>query len=100
VVKHIVLWRLKEHAEGHSKAENARLVKEKLESLRGRIPGLIAIEVGINFAAEAGAADLALYSEFESRAALDAYQTHPEHVAMKGFIGGVRAERWVVDYEH
>jgi hypothetical protein len=98
VIKHIVLWRLKEQAEGHGKAENANLVKAQLESLRGRIPGLIAIEVGINFAAEDGAADIALYSEFESRAALDAYQVHPAHVAMKAFIGSVRAERWVADY--
>jgi hypothetical protein len=99
MVKHIVLWRLKEHAEGHGKAENARLVKEKLESLRGRIPGMTAIEVGINFAAEDGAADVALYSAFESRAALDAYQVHPEHVAMKAFIMSVRSERWVADYD-
>jgi len=39
VVKHIVLWRLKPEAHGRAAAENARAIKQKLEALRGRIPG-------------------------------------------------------------
>lgn len=99
MIKHIVMWRLKDSAQGNDKAVNARLVKEKLEDLRGRIPGLLRIEVGLNFAAEADAADVVLYSEFEDRAALDAYQAHPLHEAMKPFIKDLRCERRVVDYE-
>jgi hypothetical protein len=99
MIKHIVLWRLAESAAGRTKAENARLVKEKLEALQGRIPGLLKIEVGINFSPEPGAADLALYSELASREALAAYQDHPAHEAVKSLITSVRTERWVADYE-
>ena len=41
MVRHIVLWNLAEEAEGRSKAENAALLKEKLEGLCGQIDGLL-----------------------------------------------------------
>ena len=100
MVKHIVLWRLAETAGGRSKVENAVLVKQKLEAMRGRIPGLLKLEVGINFCPDEAAADVALYCELESREALAAYQDHPAHVAAKSFIGSVRTDRWVADYEY
>jgi len=99
VVKHIVLWRLKPEAHGRPAAENARAIKQKLEALRGRIPGLLAIEVGLDFSRTDNSCDLALYSEFESRAALDAYQAHPDHKAVMTFILEARSERHLVDYE-
>jgi hypothetical protein len=99
MIKHIVMWRLKEHAEGNDKAVNARLVKEKLEALRGRIPGMLKVEVGIDFSATDASADVVLYSEFESREALDGYQAHPEHEALKPFVSAVRVSRQLVDYE-
>nr|WP_298724489.1 Dabb family protein [uncultured Steroidobacter sp.] len=91
MVKHIVLWRLK------NKADAAR-VKQELESMRGKIPGLLSLEVGLNFA-ESSPADIGLYSEFSDRAALDAYADHPVHVPVKQVVGALVAERWVLDYE-
>ena len=99
MVRHIVLWRLKPEAHGQTAAENARAIKEKLEGLRGRIPGMLKIEVGLDFSQTDDSCDLALHSEFESRAALDAYQSHPEHKAVMPFIREARSERRVVDYE-
>ena len=99
MIKHIVAWKLKDFAEGNSKDVNAREVKKLLEGLSGKIPGLRKIEVGINFTHEASAADIVLYSEFDSKEALDAYQIHPAHVALKGFISTVRSERIAADYE-
>ncbi len=99
MVKHIVFWRLKPEAHGQSAAENARAIKERLESLRGRVPGMLRIEVGIDFSRTDSSCDLALYSEFESRAALDAYQAHPEHKAVMPFILEARSERRLVDFE-
>lgn len=99
MVKHIVFWKLKAEAHGRSAAENARAIKEKLEALRGRIPGLLTIEVGLDFSRTDASCDLALYSEFESRAALDAYQAHPEHKAVMPFIAEARSDRILVDYE-
>jgi hypothetical protein len=99
MIKHIVLWKLKPSAEGSSAEPNARAVKARLETLRGRIPGLRHLEVGIDCNRSEAAYDVALYSEFETRADLDAYQAHPDHQAVAAFIARVRAERVVVDYE-
>ncbi len=99
MVKHIVIWKLKEEAHGNSGRENARIIKEMLESLNGKIPGLLRMEVGIDFSATDTSGDIVLYSEFDSRASLDAYQAHPEHRAAMPFIMEARSERRVVDYE-
>ena len=99
MVKHIVMWKLKDHAHGSTKAVTAELIKSKLESLREKIPGILKLEVGIDFSATAESADVVLNSEFESRDALDAYQAHPDHKAVMPFIKEARGERRMVDYE-
>jgi hypothetical protein len=97
--KHIVCFKLKDSAEGASKAENAKQIKSRLEALQGRIPGLQKLEVGINIVEDAAAYDIALYSEFTSREDAEQYQVHPEHQAVAQFIGRVREARVVVDFE-
>lgn len=99
MVVHLVMWRLQESALGNGKAANARLIQSKLEALRGRIPGLRRLEVGIDFSSGPASADIVLVTEFDSRAALAAYQAHPEHKAVVDFVIRVVAERRVVDYE-
>jgi hypothetical protein len=49
MIKHIVMWKLHETANGNTKSVNAQLIKEKIESLRGKIPGLLKVEVGLNY---------------------------------------------------
>ena len=99
MIKHIVLWKLKDFAEGATKQENALKVKAMLEDMRDKIPGLLKLEVGLNFETSDAASDISLYTEFESREALDAYQVHPLHIPVKKFLPFVRTERRVVDYE-
>jgi hypothetical protein len=99
MVKHIVLWTLKEFADGRTAEDNALEIKSRLEALSGRMPGLLELEVGIDFSRTAFSADVALYSEFVDRAALEAYQVHPEHVAIADFTAVVRETRAVADYE-
>ncbi|MBI3897672.1 MAG: Dabb family protein [Gammaproteobacteria bacterium] len=99
MIKHIVMWRLKESAQGNDKATNAKLIKEKLEALHGKIPGMLKLEVGIDFSATDMSGDVVLYSEFASRQALADYQAHPAHKAVMPFVAEVRRERHVVDYE-
>ena len=99
MIKHLVFWRLKDHAHGNDRATNARLIKQKLEGLRGRIPGLLSIEVGIDFVAGDASSHLALVSEFASKEALAGYQVHPEHKAIVAFVAEAAAERRMVDYE-
>lgn len=99
MIKHIVMWRLKDEAAGATKEVNALKLKESLESLVGVIPTLKAAEVGINFNPSDAAFDVVLYSEFDDREGLSAYQTHPEHMKIVDFVGEIRTDRAVVDYE-
>lgn len=98
MVKHIVFWKLHEQAEGRSKAENARIIKESLESLVGIIPGLVSAKVGIN--QNGGEYDAALISDFETFDALSAYDVHPAHQNVRGFVKKVRISRTAVDFEY
>jgi len=99
MIKHIVCWKLKEQAHGNGKQANAVLIKEKLESLRGQIEGCINIEAGINLPDYPSNFDVVLYSEFESKNALDFYQSHSLHQAVLPFIREAVSERVAVDYE-
>jgi len=99
MVKHIVMWRLHDDVDGIPKAESAVAIKEALEDLQGKIPGLIHIEAGIDFSDSDQSADIVLYSELESREALDAYQAHPLHQAVIPLVKKHACERTVVDFE-
>jgi hypothetical protein len=99
MIKHIVLWRVKGREDDKSREVTCRAIREKIEGLRGRIPGMLHIEAGIDFNRSDTAMDVVLYSEFESRAALDGYQEHPAHREMADFISERRAERRTADYE-
>ncbi|TDI79988.1 MAG: Dabb family protein [Caldithrix sp.] len=100
MIKHIVMWKLKEHAEGCSKLENAQKLKSWLESLADKIAELKFVEVGINFDHSDAAFDVVLYTEFENKQALKSYQAHPEHQRLiKEFLDKIRLEKKVVDYE-
>ena len=99
MIKHIVMWRLKDVAHGNDRQTNAALIKERLTALRGRIPGMTAIEVGIDFSCTYSSCDVVLYSEFLDRNALALYQENPEHEALKPFIGMASMERRIADYE-
>lgn len=98
MVKHIVMWKLKDEAHGNNKATNAQIIKEKLEALNGKIDGLLKAEVGVDFLG-GGNFDVVLYSEVASREALDAYQQHPLHQAVLPFIREAVSDRKAVDFE-
>ena len=99
MIKHIVMFRLKESALGRSKNENLQELKILLESLQEKIPVVKCLEVGINMGKSASASDIALYSEFDDIQALENYRIHPEHVKVVDYIDKVCSERRVADYE-
>jgi len=99
MIKHIVMWKLKDRANGNDRTTNAKSIKEKLESLNGKIPGLLKLEVGIDFSGTKDSFDVVLYSEFRSKDDLNNYQNHPDHKAVFPFVGEAKLERHVVDYE-
>jgi hypothetical protein len=99
MIKHIVMWRLKDHAEGADKAANAAKMKRLLDGCANLVPGTFEFEVAVAAPGLEATYDVVLYSVFADRAALAAYQEHPDHVALKPFIGSVRLERQCIDYE-
>ena len=99
MIKHIVFWRLNESAHGNDKQTNSRLLKDKLLAMKGKVDGLLKIEVGFDFSNEKDSCDVVLYSEFSSKEALHQYQIHPDHQEIKKWINDVQYERRVVDYE-
>ena len=100
MIKHMVMWNLQKKAKGRTAAENAKIIMERLKALNGRIPGMKMLEVGMDFSRSPMSFDMGLYSEFESRKALDDYQEHPEHAAVRDFIFEViDGDIVLLDYE-
>lgn len=97
MIKHIVMWKLR-GATREERAGNAARLARSFQALRGRVPGLLHLEIGIDSSGVDYACDVVLYSEFESQAALDAYATHPDHLRVKQELGGMRVARHQVDY--
>ncbi len=93
MVRHIVLWKLKEE----NADANAAQIKEKLEALVGVVDGLLKAEVTRNFTP--GGYDLCLYSEFTGKAALEGYQVHPQHLKAREIVHQAITDRVVCDSE-
>jgi hypothetical protein len=99
MIRHIVSWKIKDGAEGKTKAENLNLMKEMLLGLK-TLPMLKNIEVGINSPkADQNNFDIVLDTLFENMDDLNAYQLHPDHKAVAAYIGKIRDERACVDFE-
>ena len=100
MLKHVVMWRLKESAEGRTKAENVLYIKQILELLPYKIKEIKNLEVGINILNAPPSYDLVLIVDFANLLDLQAYQAHPEHVKVADYVLKVRETRAVVDYEY
>ena len=81
MVKHVILWTLKNEYSKEEKEAIKAEIKAGLEGLAGQIPGLLEIHVNIN-GLESSNADLMLDSTFTDEAALKGYSVHPAHVAV------------------
>ncbi len=98
MIRHIVMFRFKEEAEGRSKKENVLATKRMLDALPGKIPQILKSEVYINAeGANCENADLILISDFESFESLDEYIVHPDHKAVGAFMGPLRESRAAID---
>lgn len=97
MIRHIVLFTFRD-AEGMTRGENARAVKEMLDALPGKIPLILHSETHLNAPdTDGGNADLVLLSDFADREALNAYLTHPDHKAVGAFMAARRQSRAAVD---
>ena len=95
MIKHIVMWKFKDETAEADKLE----MKRQLEALKGVVPSLIDIEIGLDVVGSDASKDMVLYSEFASLEDLKAYATHPEHLKVVEFVKPLVCERAVVAYE-
>ena len=95
MIKHIVFLKLENNSE-----ENKKVFQEKIMSMKGQIDILKHIEVGINFADEERAYDLALITDFETKEDLQSYAVNPIHVNVIKFLKANNTVTKVVDYEY
>ena len=99
MVKHVILWQLKEELSDAEKAAIKADIKAGLEGLAGQIPGLVEIHVNTK-ALPSSNADLMLDTTFESAEALKGYSTHPAHVAVANSkVRPYYKNRVCLDYE-
>ena len=99
MVKHVILWQLKDELSDAEKLNVKAGIKESLEALQGKIPGLLEIKVETVGLASSNC-DVMLYSAFEDEAALKGYAVHPEHVAVaNGYVRPFTEVRLCLDYE-
>lgn len=97
MIKHIVMWDIRgENAD--EKLANCLRVKKLFEDMAGEIPGMRTIEVGIDISRIDYACDVVLYSEFDSKEALEGYSSHPAHLRVRQQLSDVRTARHQVDY--
>ena len=92
MVKHIVLYNFKD---GVNQEEAIRIIRDALTPLVGQIPGLRHLEVCLTFQGM----DYALYSEFDSREAMENYAVHPLHLAAKEKFSHFIGTRIAADYQ-
>lgn len=96
MVKHVILWKLKEDANNMTVKQG---IKDGLEELMGKIEGLVEIKVEINGFSSSNA-DVMLYSVFENEDALKNYAVHPEHVYVADtFVRPFTEVRMCMDFE-
>ena len=99
MVKHIILWQLKDELTDSEKVSVKLGIKDGLESLLGKIPGLLEIKVETEGFASSNA-DVMLYSVFENEDALKGYAIHPLHVAAAdGKVRPFTKTRLCLDFE-
>lgn len=99
MVKHVILWKLKEEITGEAKEKVLREMKDNLEALVGRVPGLLQLQI-VTAPLTSSNADVMLESKLESEEALKGYQSHPDHVAVANtYVRPFTEVRLCMDYE-
>lgn len=100
MIRHIVMWKLKDEAAGASKEKNAAKLKLILEGLRTNIEEIKAVEVGIQINDEdPDSLDLVLICDFETDLDFQMYTRNPHHKKAVEFIKKVAESRYTVDYK-
>ncbi|MBD3245831.1 MAG: Dabb family protein [Candidatus Omnitrophica bacterium] len=98
MLKHIVMWKIKDVHEGTPKEELIAELTRRLKELKTSVPGVQRLEVGRNVSPRPTALDLVLVTEFKDDEALQHYRNHPAHLEVVEYVKKVAAAGYVVDY--
>ena len=98
MVKHIVMFKLKETLSMEEKLDVMNRFKVAIEALPAKIDVIRKVFVGLNIN-EAEQWDICLESEFDSLEDVKLYAVHPDHVAAAGILKDAKLDRACVDYE-
>jgi len=100
MVKHIILWQLKDELTEEERAELLPKIKEGVEALVGVVPGLLGMTVTIDGLLPTSNVDWMLDATLEDAEALKTYATYPDHVAIgQSLIFPNIKSRTCIDYE-
>ncbi len=99
MIKHIVMWKFKDSANGRTKEENIEYIISKLLALPAIIPQIKSMEIKKDVLKSERSFDVVLICDFESLDALSKYQVHPDHQNVSKYMAQVVEKRAAVDYE-
>jgi hypothetical protein len=98
MIRHLVMFKLKEFSHPAEKQKAAETVKTELLKMKDKIPVIRDFEVGINITDDPSAFDLVINSAFDDPDDLEAYRIHPDHQAFIAFNKNYTLQKGVVDY--
>ena len=98
MIRHMVMWRLHDQAQGADKAANLAKAKDVLLSCAQVVPGIRTFEVATATPGMDCTHDLVLHMLVDDAQVLAAYQKHPQHQAIKPFMQAVVLERCCMDF--
>lgn len=101
MIRHVVMWKISEEVfgDGQRAVGEARRLSERLNALAGKVPGVVALNAGVNCVDADGNWDFGLVADFQNQADLDAYAIHPLHQEVVAEIRLAVSARACVDFE-
>ena len=100
MIRHLVMFKLRDFDSADGKIQAAKTVQSELMSMKNKIEFIRKFEVGINFTINDAAFDLVINSSFNTREDLESYQVHPSHQALISFNKQYSVKKVIVDYEY
>ena len=99
MIRHVVMWKFKENAEGKTREENMAIVRERLFALPAIIPEIKFMQIGRDVSRTEMSYDMMLVTRFDSLEDLHTYKVHPAHVEVASYVAKVKTARVVLDCE-
>ncbi len=99
MIRHVVMWKLKENGEGRTKQENMEWIREHLYALLPVLPEIKRMEIGFDITGSDMSMDLMLLTEFDTVETMKRYAEHPEHLKVSAYVRKVIETRVVLDCE-